>query len=109
LKSKLLSRDIRPTDFLNIVCPEKNYKDQEMSGQISGVLFNVTLEVEDNTFAGQGPTRKKAKTDAAEKAIRFLVPSCTSAVFVGNRSEADEVTTKRRKMDRATVTLYFVI
>ncbi|KAM9304809.1 double-stranded RNA-specific editase 1 isoform 2-T2 [Gastrophryne carolinensis] len=58
---------------LNEIKPGLQYKLVSQSGPVHAPVFIMTVEVNGQGFEGSGPTKKKAKLHAAEKALRSFV------------------------------------
>uniref|UniRef100_A0A665TJ35 Double-stranded RNA-specific editase 1-like n=2 Tax=Echeneis naucrates TaxID=173247 RepID=A0A665TJ35_ECHNA len=58
---------------LNEIKPGLQYKLLSQTGPIHAPVFAMTVEVNGLTFEGSGPTKKKAKLNAAEKALCSFV------------------------------------
>ncbi|XP_048874656.1 double-stranded RNA-specific editase 1-like isoform X4 [Brienomyrus brachyistius] len=58
---------------LNEIRPGLQYQLQSQTGPVHAPVFVMTVEVNGQLFEGSGPTKKKAKLCAAEKALRSFV------------------------------------
>lgn len=58
---------------LNEIKPGLQYKLVSQTGPVHAPVFAMTVEVNGQLFEGSGPTKKKAKLSAAEKALRSFV------------------------------------
>ncbi|XP_023665827.2 double-stranded RNA-specific editase 1-like isoform X2 [Paramormyrops kingsleyae] len=58
---------------LNEIRPGLQYQLQSQTGPVHAPVFIMTVEVNGQLFEGSGPTKKKAKLCAAEKALRSFV------------------------------------
>uniref|UniRef100_A0A8B9KJG1 DRBM domain-containing protein n=1 Tax=Astyanax mexicanus TaxID=7994 RepID=A0A8B9KJG1_ASTMX len=58
---------------LNELRPGLQYRTVSQTGPVHAPLFSIAVEVNGLTFEGTGPTKKKAKMQAAELALRSLV------------------------------------
>jgi len=58
---------------LNEVKPGLQYKLLSQTGPVHAPVFLMTVEVNARLFEGSGPTKKKAKLSAAERALRSFV------------------------------------
>ncbi|KAM6893533.1 double-stranded RNA-specific editase 1-like [Xenentodon cancila] len=58
---------------LNEIRPGLQYKLLSQSGPVHAPIFVMTVEVNGQLFEGFGPTKKKAKLNAAEKALHSFV------------------------------------
>ncbi|XP_072535438.1 double-stranded RNA-specific editase B2 [Salminus brasiliensis] len=58
---------------LNELRPGLQYRTVSQTGPVHAPLFSIAVEVNGLTFEGTGPTKKKAKMQAAELALRSFV------------------------------------
>lgn len=58
---------------LNEIKPGLQYKLLSQSGPVHAPMFTISVEVNAEIYEGSGPTKKKAKLNAAEKALRSFV------------------------------------
>lgn len=75
-KRKKASGTILPKNAvmqLNEIKPGLQYKLLSQTGPVHAPVFVMTVEVNGQLFEGTGPTKKKAKLIAAEKALRSFV------------------------------------
>uniref|UniRef100_A0A3B3U840 Adenosine deaminase RNA specific B1 n=1 Tax=Poecilia latipinna TaxID=48699 RepID=A0A3B3U840_9TELE len=75
---------------LNEIKPGLQYKLLSQSGPVHAPVFVMTVEVNGQVFDGSGPTKKKAKLGAAEKALRSFVqfPNASEAHMAMGRTLA---------------------
>uniref|UniRef100_A0AAY5F194 Adenosine deaminase RNA specific B1b n=1 Tax=Electrophorus electricus TaxID=8005 RepID=A0AAY5F194_ELEEL len=73
---------------LNEIKPGLQYKLQSQTGPVHAPVFVMTVEVNGQLFEGSGPTKKKAKLNAAEKALRSFVqfPNASEAHLAMGRT-----------------------
>ncbi|XP_039612362.1 double-stranded RNA-specific editase 1 isoform X1 [Polypterus senegalus] len=73
---------------LNEIKPGLQYKLQSQTGPVHAPVFVMTVEVNGQIFEGSGPTKKKAKLNAAEKALRSFVqfPNASEAHMAMGRT-----------------------
>ncbi|KAK1789202.1 hypothetical protein P4O66_015146 [Electrophorus voltai] len=73
---------------LNEIKPGLQYKLQSQTGPVHAPVFVMTVEVNGQLFEGSGPTKKKAKLNAAEKALRSFVqfPNASEAHMAMGRT-----------------------
>lgn len=73
---------------LNEIKPGLQYKLLSQSGPVHAPVFIMTVEVNGQAFEGSGPTKKKAKLHAAEKALRSFVqfPNASEAHIAMGRT-----------------------
>ncbi|KAM4626133.1 double-stranded RNA-specific editase 1 isoform 2-T2 [Discoglossus pictus] len=73
---------------LNEIKPGLQYKLISQSGPVHAPVFIMTVEVNGQVFEGSGPTKKKAKLNAAEKALRSFVqfPNASEAHLAMGRT-----------------------
>ncbi|XP_043931921.1 double-stranded RNA-specific editase 1 isoform X3 [Protopterus annectens] len=73
---------------LNEIKSGLQYKLQSQSGPVHSPVFIMTVEVNGQVFEGSGPTKKKAKLHAAEKALRSFVqfPNASEAHLAMGRT-----------------------
>ncbi|MEQ2161940.1 Double-stranded RNA-specific editase 1 [Goodea atripinnis] len=73
---------------LNEIKPGLQYKLLSQSGPVHAPVFVMTVEVNGQLFEGSGPTKKKAKLNAAEKALRSFVqfPNASEAHMAMGRT-----------------------
>ncbi|XP_034021477.1 double-stranded RNA-specific editase 1-like isoform X1 [Thalassophryne amazonica] len=73
---------------LNEIKPGLQYKLQSQTGPVHAPIFVMTVEVNGQMFEGIGPTKKKAKLNAAEKALRSFVqfPNASEAHLAMGRT-----------------------
>ncbi len=73
---------------LNEIKPGLQYKLQSQTGPVHAPVFVMTVEVNGQLFEGLGPTKKKAKLNAAEKALRSFVqfPNASEAHLAMGRT-----------------------
>lgn len=73
---------------LNEIKPGLQYKLLSQTGPVHAPDFVMTVEVNGQLFEGSGPTKKKAKLKAAEKALRSFVqfPNASEAHMVMGRT-----------------------
>ncbi|XP_037552315.1 double-stranded RNA-specific editase 1-like isoform X2 [Nematolebias whitei] len=86
-KRKKVSGPILPKNALmqlNEIKPGLQYKLLSQTGPVHAPVFVMTVEVNGQLFNGSGPTKKKAKQNAAEKALRSFVqfPNASEAHMV---------------------------
>lgn len=75
-KRKKVSGPILPKNALmqlNEIKPGLQYKLLSQTGPVHAPVFLMTVEVNGQIFEGSGPTKKKAKLIAAEKALRSFI------------------------------------
>lgn len=75
-KRKKVPRPIPPKNALmqlNEIKPGLQYKLLSQTGPVHAPVFEMTVEVNGQVFEGLGPTKKKAKLSAAEKALCSFV------------------------------------
>lgn len=75
-KRKKVAGPILPKNALmqlNEIKPGLQYKLLSQTGPVHAPVFVMTVEVNGQLFEGSGPTKKKAKLSAAEKALRSFV------------------------------------
>uniref|UniRef100_A0A3P9PYQ4 Adenosine deaminase RNA specific B1a n=1 Tax=Poecilia reticulata TaxID=8081 RepID=A0A3P9PYQ4_POERE len=92
-KRKKVSGPIVPKNALmqlNEIKPGLQYKLLSQSGPVHAPVFVMTVEVNGQIFDGAGPTKKKAKLGAAEKAMRSFVqfPNASEAHMAMGRTLA---------------------
>lgn len=58
---------------LNELKPGLEFKFHSQSGPVHAPIFSMTVEVNGETYEGNGTSKKKAKLDAAEKALKSFV------------------------------------
>ncbi|KAJ8306832.1 hypothetical protein KUTeg_014916 [Tegillarca granosa] len=58
---------------LNELKPGLEFKFHSQSGPVHAPIFSMTVEVNGETYEGSGTSKKKAKLDAAEKALKSFV------------------------------------
>lgn len=71
---------------LNEIKPGLQYKLVSQTGPVHAPVFAMTVEVNGQLFEGSGPTKKKAKLSAAEKALRSFVQfpnACEAHIAMG--------------------------
>ncbi|XP_018090030.1 adenosine deaminase, RNA-specific, B1 L homeolog isoform X3 [Xenopus laevis] len=73
---------------LNEIKPGLQYKLISQTGPVHAPVFIMTVEVNGQGFEGSGPTKKKAKLNAAEKALRSFVqfPNASEAHLAMGRT-----------------------
>nr|XP_046218680.1 double-stranded RNA-specific editase 1-like isoform X2 [Oncorhynchus gorbuscha] len=73
---------------LNEIKPGLLYKLLSQTGPVHAPVFVMTVEVNGQLFEGSGPTKKKAKLNAAEKALRSFVqfPNASEAHLAMGRT-----------------------
>lgn len=73
---------------LNEIKPGLQYKLLSQTGPVHAPVFVMTVEVNGQVFEGMGPTKKKAKLNAAEKALRSFVqfPNASEAHLAMGRT-----------------------
>ncbi|NP_001096190.1 double-stranded RNA-specific editase 1 [Xenopus tropicalis] len=73
---------------LNEIKPGLQYKLISQTGPVHAPVFIMTVEVNGQVFEGSGPTKKKAKLNAAEKALRSFVqfPNASEAHLAMGRT-----------------------
>ncbi|XP_028360834.1 double-stranded RNA-specific editase 1 isoform X1 [Phyllostomus discolor] len=73
---------------LNEIKPGLQYSLLSQTGPVHAPLFVMSVEVNGQVFEGSGPTKKKAKLHAAEKALRSFVqfPNASEAHLAMGRS-----------------------
>ena len=73
---------------LNEIKPGLQYKLHSQTGPVHAPVFVMTVEVNGQLFEGSGPTKKKAKLNAAEKALRSFVqfPNASEAHMAMGRT-----------------------
>ncbi|XP_075873570.1 double-stranded RNA-specific editase 1-like isoform X1 [Nelusetta ayraudi] len=73
---------------LNEIKPGLQYKLVSQTGPVHAPVFAMTVEVNGQLFEGSGPTKKKAKLSAAEKALRSFVqfPNASEAHIAMGRT-----------------------
>ncbi|XP_029308277.1 double-stranded RNA-specific editase 1-like [Cottoperca gobio] len=73
---------------LNEIKPGLQYKLLSQTGPVHAPVFVMTVEVNGQFFEGSGPTKKKAKLNAAEKALRSFVqfPNASEAHMAMGRT-----------------------
>ncbi|XP_064419489.1 double-stranded RNA-specific editase 1 [Latimeria chalumnae] len=73
---------------LNEIKPGLQYKVLSQSGPVHAPVFVMAVEVNGQNFEGSGPTKKKAKLHAAEKALRSFVqfPNASEAHLAMGRT-----------------------
>uniref|UniRef100_A0A8C9RFQ3 Adenosine deaminase RNA specific B1 n=1 Tax=Scleropages formosus TaxID=113540 RepID=A0A8C9RFQ3_SCLFO len=73
---------------LNEIKPGLQYKLLSQTGPVHAPVFVMTVEVNGQLFEGSGPTKKKAKLSAAEKALRSFVqfPNASEAHLAMGRT-----------------------
>uniref|UniRef100_A0A673GVW8 Double-stranded RNA-specific editase 1-like n=1 Tax=Sinocyclocheilus rhinocerous TaxID=307959 RepID=A0A673GVW8_9TELE len=73
---------------LNEIKPGLQYKLLSQTGPVHAPVFIMTVEVNGQLFEGSGPTKKKAKLNAAEKAMRSFVqfPNASEAHLAMGRT-----------------------
>ncbi|KAJ8282575.1 hypothetical protein COCON_G00050940 [Conger conger] len=73
---------------LNEIKPGLQYKLLSQTGPVHAPVFVMTVEVNGQLFEGSGPTKKKAKLTAAEKALRSFVqfPNASEAHLAMGRT-----------------------
>ena len=73
---------------LNEIKPGLQYKLLSQTGPVHAPVFVMTVEVNGQLFEGMGPTKKKAKLNAAEKALRSFVqfPNASEAHLAMGRT-----------------------
>ncbi|XP_075463257.1 double-stranded RNA-specific editase 1 isoform X1 [Ascaphus truei] len=73
---------------LNEIKPGLQYKLLSQTGPVHAPVFIMTVEVNGQGFEGSGPTKKKAKLHAAEKALRSFVqfPNASEAHLAMGRT-----------------------
>ncbi|XP_047433040.1 double-stranded RNA-specific editase 1-like [Mugil cephalus] len=75
-KRKKLPGPVPPKNALmqlNEIKPGLQYKLLSQTGPVHAPVFVMTVEVNGQFFEGSGPTKKKAKLNAAEKALRSFI------------------------------------
>ncbi|XP_034533614.1 double-stranded RNA-specific editase 1-like [Notolabrus celidotus] len=90
-KRKKVSGPILPKNGLmqlNEIKPGLQYKLLSQTGPVHAPVFVMTVEVNGQLFEGSGPTKKKAKLNAAEKALRSFVqfPNASEAHMAMGRT-----------------------
>ncbi|KAG8432659.1 hypothetical protein GDO86_017048 [Hymenochirus boettgeri] len=75
---------------LNEIKPGLQYKLISQTGPVHAPVFIMTVEVNGQVFEGSGPTKKKAKLHAAEKALRSFVqfPNASEAHLAMGRTQS---------------------
>ncbi|KAJ3584070.1 hypothetical protein NHX12_014566 [Muraenolepis orangiensis] len=73
---------------LNEIKPGLQYKLLSQTGPVHAPVFVMTVEVNGQLFEGSGPTKKKAKLNAAERALRSFVqfPNASEAHLAMGRT-----------------------
>ncbi|TRZ00780.1 hypothetical protein DNTS_034752 [Danionella cerebrum] len=73
---------------LNEIKPGLQYKLLSQTGPVHAPVFIMTVEVNGQSFEGSGPTKKKAKLNAAERALRSFVqfPNASEAHLAMGRT-----------------------
>ncbi|XP_049425885.1 double-stranded RNA-specific editase 1-like isoform X1 [Epinephelus fuscoguttatus] len=73
---------------LNEIKPGLQYRLLSQTGPVHAPVFVMTVEVNGQLFEGSGPTKKKAKLNAAEKALRSFVqfPNASEAHMAMGRT-----------------------
>ncbi|NXM98371.1 RED1 editase, partial [Sylvia borin] len=73
---------------LNEIKPGLQYKLLSQTGPVHAPMFVMAVEVNGQVFEGSGPTKKKAKLQAAEKALRSFVqfPNASEAHLAMGRT-----------------------
>lgn len=73
---------------LNEIKPGLQYKLLSQTGPVHAPIFVMAVEVNGQVFEGSGPTKKKAKLHAAEKALRSFVqfPNASEAHLAMGRT-----------------------
>ncbi|XP_072527696.1 double-stranded RNA-specific editase 1a isoform X1 [Salminus brasiliensis] len=73
---------------LNEIKPGLQYKLLSQTGPVHAPVFAMTVEVNGQLFEGTGPTKKKAKLNVAEKALRSFVqfPNASEAHLAMGRT-----------------------
>ncbi|KAJ8247066.1 hypothetical protein GJAV_G00258380 [Gymnothorax javanicus] len=73
---------------LNEIKPGLQYRLLSQTGPVHAPIFVMTVEVNGQLFEGSGPTKKKAKLTAAEKALRSFVqfPNASEAHLAMGRT-----------------------
>ncbi|XP_076841246.1 double-stranded RNA-specific editase 1a isoform X2 [Brachyhypopomus gauderio] len=73
---------------LNEIRPGLQYRLASQTGPVHAPVFAMTVEVNGQLFEGSGPTKKKAKLSAAEKALRSFVqfPNASEAHLAMGRT-----------------------
>uniref|UniRef100_A0A8C5U3B2 Adenosine deaminase RNA specific B1 n=1 Tax=Malurus cyaneus samueli TaxID=2593467 RepID=A0A8C5U3B2_9PASS len=73
---------------LNEIKPGLQYKLLSQTGPVHAPMFVMAVEVNGQVFEGSGPTKKKAKLHAAEKALRSFVqfPNASEAHLAMGRT-----------------------
>ncbi|CAG06647.1 unnamed protein product, partial [Tetraodon nigroviridis] len=73
---------------LNEIKPGLQYKLLSQTGPVHAPVFVMSVEVNGQLFEGSGPTKKKAKLNAAEKALRSFVqfPNASEAHMAMGRT-----------------------
>ncbi|XP_030064603.1 double-stranded RNA-specific editase 1 isoform X2 [Microcaecilia unicolor] len=73
---------------LNEIKPGLQYKLMSQTGPVHAPVFVMIVEVNGQAFEGSGPTKKKAKLHAAEKALRSFVqfPNASEAHLAMGRT-----------------------
>ncbi|XP_043079401.1 double-stranded RNA-specific editase 1a isoform X3 [Puntigrus tetrazona] len=73
---------------LNEIKPGLQYKLLSQTGPVHAPVFVMNVEVNGQLFEGSGPTKKKAKLNAAEKALRSFVqfPNASEAHLAMGRT-----------------------
>lgn len=73
---------------LNEIKPGLQYKLMSQTGPVHAPVFIMMIEVNGQLFEGSGPTKKKAKLNAAEKALRSFVqfPNASEAHLAMGRT-----------------------
>uniref|UniRef100_A0A3Q3ABK1 Adenosine deaminase RNA specific B1a n=1 Tax=Kryptolebias marmoratus TaxID=37003 RepID=A0A3Q3ABK1_KRYMA len=90
-KRKKVSGPILPKNALmqlNEIKPGLQYKLLSQTGPVHAPVFVMSVEVNGQHFSGSGPTKKKAKLNAAEKALRSFVqfPNASEAHMAMGRT-----------------------
>lgn len=90
-KRKKVAGPILPKNALmqlNEIKPGLQYKLLSQTGPVHAPVFVMTVEVNGQLFEGSGPTKKKAKLNAAEKALRSFVqfPNASEAHMAMGRT-----------------------
>lgn len=75
---------------LNEIKPGLQYQLLSQTGPVHAPVFVMTVEVNGQLFEGSGPTKKKAKLIAAEKALRSFVqlPNASEAHVAGGQTRS---------------------
>ncbi|XP_038131860.1 double-stranded RNA-specific editase 1-like [Cyprinodon tularosa] len=92
-KNKRVSETVAPKNALmqlNEMKPGLQYQLLSQSGPVHAPVFVMSVEVNGQLFNGSGPTKKKAKLNAAEKALRSFVriPNAPKAQVSRVRTQA---------------------